>query len=357
VWRRFASFDLDFGRNTLATRSSRFRSGLICLGVILLTTLTGCDALLESTPTASPVAGGAPATILPPEQMPTAAPLWTATPAPAAGQPTAGAPSGPLAPDVVAMVGGVPISRESFDRQLNQAQVYLLQQPNLDVTTEEGRQALEQLRAQVLNWMVDQQIIQQAAAAQGVTVSQGAIDGQIQRMRGTDAQRFDAWLSANGMTLASLQDQVRLDLLTAAMRDRVTAGVARNTPHLHVRHILISERGVAEDVLRQLRAGANFIALAKKYSEDQSTRNAGGDLGFMPSGVMPPRFEQAAFALQPGQISDIIESPAGFQIIQLVEIDPTHLVSDDYWPLVQQRAFEEWMNQQRSAANVVLGQP
>jgi parvulin-like peptidyl-prolyl isomerase len=333
--------------------------------------VTGCDDLLGVTPEAAQPGDMPVATVLLPEQMPTAAPLWTATP-PSASAPSAAptsasltnagasptaVPVAALPADVVAMVGGAPILRASFERQLEQAQVYLLQQPNLDVTTETGRQALEQLRAQVLNWMVDQQIILQAAAAQSVTVSQSAIDIQVQRMRGNDAQRFEAWLSANGMTLEALQEQVRMDLLTAAMRDRVTAGVARNMPHLRVRHILISERSVAEEVLRQLRGGANFIALAKQYSEDQATRGDGGDLGFMPRGVMPPRFEQAALALQPGQISDIIESPAGFQIIQLVEIDPTHLVSDAYWPLVQQRTFEEWMNAQRSAANVVFGQP
>ncbi len=93
-------------------------------------------------------------------------------------------------------------------------------------------------------------------------------------------------------------------------------------------HILLKTEGKdeaavrtqAEDVLKQAKApGADFAALAKKYSEDDGSKATGGDLDYFPKGRMVPEFEQAAFAMQPGQISDLVKSQFGFHIIKVVD--------------------------------------
>ncbi len=78
-------------------------------------------------------------------------------------------------------------------------------------------------------------------------------------------------------------------------------------------------KAFAEAILDSLKHGADFAEMAKKYSEDPGSAAHGGDLGFVKKGVFYPQFESAAFALQPGQISDVVESPVGFHIIQLIE--------------------------------------
>ena len=93
-------------------------------------------------------------------------------------------------------------------------------------------------------------------------------------------------------------------------------------------HILLKTEGKdeaavrkqAEDILKQAKApGADFAALAKKYSEDDGSKVNGGDLDYFPKGRMVPEFEQAAFSMQPGQISDLVKSQFGFHIIKVVD--------------------------------------
>lgn len=102
------------------------------------------------------------------------------------------------------------------------------------------------------------------------------------------------------------------------------------------RHILISvarnadaateaaAKAKAEDVLKQLKAGANFADLAKKYSDDPGSKDQGGELPLMPTSNLDPAYAQAAMALNPGQTSGLVRSQFGYHIIQTEQKQPAH---------------------------------
>jgi peptidyl-prolyl cis-trans isomerase D len=104
---------------------------------------------------------------------------------------------------------------------------------------------------------------------------------------------------------------------------------------VHVEHILFTTVGKpdaeaeevrkkAEDVLQQLKKGAKFEDLAKKYSEDPGTRDKGGDLGWIVQGQTVPEFEKTAFSLPKGQLSDLVKTQYGYHIIKVLDKETAH---------------------------------
>ena len=92
-------------------------------------------------------------------------------------------------------------------------------------------------------------------------------------------------------------------------------------------HVLLKTDGkneadvkkLAEEIAAKAKGGADFAALAKQYSEDESNKDKGGDLDFFAKGAMVPEFDQAAFAMQPGQVSDPVKTSFGYHVIKMVE--------------------------------------
>ncbi len=114
----------------------------------------------------------------------------------------------------------------------------------------------------------------------------------------------------------------------------------RTPERVHARHILLATanksdaekakiKAKAEDLLKQLRAGADFAQIAEKNSEDPGSATKGGDLSWVVRGQMVKEFEDATFALKPKEISNIITTQYGFHIIQVLEREPAHLKTLD----------------------------
>jgi peptidyl-prolyl cis-trans isomerase C len=137
------------------------------------------------------------------------------------------------------------------------------------------------------------------------------------------------------------------------MANRAVEAVPTHAEHIHARHILVNSEEEARQILSQLQAGGDFVSLARTYSQDTSTRDTGGDLGFFPRGILTaPEVEAAAFALQPGQFSDVIQSSMGYHIVQLVERVPDMEIDPENLRLLREKASREWLEELRAGATI-----
>ena len=107
--------------------------------------------------------------------------------------------------------------------------------------------------------------------------------------------------------------------------------------------------------MAQLQGGADFAQLAQQSSTDAASKVKGGDLGwFAKGGLSDKALEDAAFALQPGQLSDVIQVASGFGVIQVLERDPARAVPAAQLQTQRQKAFTDWLASRRTSQDVKL---
>ena len=315
-----------------------FRKIGLLAGVLLTIVAAAC------TPTPSPASPPPPSATPAAEDAPTAPPEESddtnaePTPTPVPPSPT---PEEPLA----ALVNGEPIYLEDYQRELERYQ-NSLQAQGVNPEGEEGRQRIEQARGWILNMMIEQLLTEQAAREAGVTVSDAEVDQYMADMVAESGgeEAFQAKLDEWGETYEHARREVRAQLIGMQMTERVVAQVPETTEQVHARHILVETEEEARHLKSQLEAGADFAGLAKAHSKDKSTRDSGGDLGFFPRGILvASEVEEAAFSLQPGQVSGVVSSPMGFHIVQVVERDPNREVGSENLQLLREQAVQTWV--------------
>ncbi|MGQ9813674.1 MAG: peptidylprolyl isomerase [Candidatus Roseilinea sp.] len=280
-----------------------------------------------------------------PQPAPTVVILAADTPQVAAEPPTE---------HLAARVNGQEITREQFERELSR---YLAADPaNPPPDSSEGLALVAQLKDQVLDALIEQALIEQEAKAQNIVIADGMVEEEIQALikicGGRD--KFEAWLAANRHTEDEAREMARHDLMANALRDRVLAQLPRTAEYVHAYHIVVATEAEARAAQARLASGAKFTALAQSLSIDDSTRPSGGDLGWFTRGagaVLWTEVEDAAFALNPNEISPIVQSPIGFHLVWVTERQTRALTAEDT-AYFQQLALSRWIDSLKAKATI-----
>ncbi|MDR0966349.1 MAG: peptidyl-prolyl cis-trans isomerase [Myxococcales bacterium] len=239
----------------------------------------------------------------------------------------------PPPPPSVATVNGAPFLSKALERELT----LLVNTSGLQPQGEaEGEEALR-LKRSILNGLIDQALVLQAARGKGIELPEGTLEQEFSRLRGQypDGSLAEL-LSEIRLTEEELFERRRELLLVehyfakeifarqAVTEAEIEAHYQANPDEFSVpegvraAHIVVSTNDAAIGVLRELRAGLAFDEAARRYSVAPEGKN-GGDLGFFPRGVMPPMFDKVCFELPVGRVSDIVPSDYGFHIFKVLE--------------------------------------
>jgi peptidyl-prolyl cis-trans isomerase C len=208
---------------------------------------------------------------------------------------------------------------------------------------------------QVIENFTDQLLLAEAATQGGFTLDdatlQSHIDALVSKLGG--AEKLSAWESSNGYTDESFRAALCLEIRADWERDQIINSVPETADQVHALQILVQDMVNAQSLLTQLKNGADFATLASTL--DPTT---GGDLGWFPQGYLTqPDVETAAFALQPGQYSDVIKSDLGYHIIYVVERDANHPLSVDARRALQEAKLKQWLADQKASATIVITLP
>jgi len=263
----------------------------------------------------------------------------------------------PVAADqkVIAKVGDRAITQQELNREMEVIRKRF---------EEKGRQIsdaqLSEIHDEVLDRMVRRELLYNACKKDGVTVEQSEVDANYQMIRARYPNDDDFKKMLAGLHLS--EELIKKDIgREMAIKKYIDKKFVKNTTvsdeeskayyektkenfrqpeSLHASHILIkvdegaSEEAKAaakkkiEEIRKQIEDGADFAEMAKKNSEGPSSTK-GGDLGFFRRGQMVKPFEDAAFALKPGEVSDIVLTRFGYHIIKLQEKNEESVVAFD----------------------------
>jgi foldase protein PrsA len=198
----------------------------------------------------------------------------------------------------------------------------------------------------VLNTLIDQLLIEQAAIVQGLGVTEEEVDTEIAlniELAGSE-EAWRTWLAENMMTPEEFRVSIRSALLTAKIRDLVIASVPEAVEQSLARHILVSTQAEAQELYQQLLNGADFGDLAFQHSRDVSTRDMGGDLGwFTREQLTEPVVADTAFSLEVGTFSEPVASRLGYHIIQTLDRVSDRPLDDLARASLFEMTFERWL--------------
>ena len=317
-------------------------------------------------------------------------------------------------PPVVAIVNGHSIPTTLYEMYLRNGTEALEIHPD----SEDGRRQLDELREGIVSELIDRAIIRQHAEQRGLSITPEQLSKAEQRAiteLGGD-QKYDAYLKEHRLSRDEYREVIKSEIYGDLVRKELNSGLSVSEKDIKAyyaahesdsefqlaervtaAHILVAARpGLitqrlqseqnlsgealasalrdemhrlrkrAEELRRKAMAGANFSTLAREASEDPATRDRGGDLGTFARHTHARAFDDAAFALKPGTISNVVQTEFGFHLIKVSKREPGRKQTlAEATPEIQRRLLAKleadkltaWLKDARRKADVRINEP
>ena len=242
--------------------------------------------------------------------------------------------SGSVPSDSVAVVDGESVPRSQYEALISQAKK-TFKQDKRDFP-KAGTAERKQLDQQAVAFLVQRVELAHAADDMNIEITDADVNKQLDQVKkqyfAGDEKRYQKQLKQQGLTDAQVRNDVKANVISEKVFNEVTKDVKVSdadvqqyyegnkaqygTPESRdVRHILVKTRAQADKLYDQLKGGASFAALAKKFSQDPGSKDQGGKYTVVKGQTVAP-FEQTSFLLEKGQISRPVKTEYGYPIIQ-----------------------------------------
>ena len=259
---------------------------------------------------------------------------------------------------------------------------------------QELAEKLNEMRRTLLNQLIEDRLVYQEAVKMKIEILDGDVDEKIQefKKRFKTDEEFNKILIAQGMSMTKLREKYRQQiairrLQMAQVRSKVLVSPKEiedfyiaheeefNMPEkIKLRSITIRKasdkqgkpdedaRAKAEQILADVKKGADFVKIAEAHSEDHNAAS-GGDLGFVGRGEMAKNIDEVVFALNPNNISPLIESDIGYHIFKVEERqagkkstieDARQFIREVIFREKSKKRFDEWMKELKSKAYISI---
>jgi foldase protein PrsA len=229
-----------------------------------------------------------------------------------------------------------------------------------------------------LDEMVDELLLRQAVARAKIAVSPAEVDKRFAKVRAqfSDPKIFEAELTSAGSSVEKLKTDLREQLerekllstekKLAISEDELKKAFAAHKSELgrpeaiHLRHILVGRQDEADKIVADVKAGKDFVAIAREKSLAPTGKVNGGDYGFVSKGMLPPEIEQIAFSMKADDLR-VLPSAKGFHVLQALERRPAApaeyaKVKDDLRELMLQdkikAAMPDYLRELRAKAEI-----
>jgi parvulin-like peptidyl-prolyl isomerase len=304
----------------------------------------------------------------------------------------------------VAVVNNEIITLEDFNKKTGP----MIEQYRRVYKGTDVEEKIKEMKKEMLTQMVEEKLLRQEAKKQNIIVTKQDIQKGVDEVKkrfspDKDYQEYKDELKRQGYTEKIFEKDIKEQLMVMQLIDKEIKGKAilpneaevrkyydehkkelKQEEQARARHILIRVDEKADlktqsaalkkiqEIQAKVKKGGDFAALAKEYSEDPGSKENGGDLGFFTKETMVPEFSKAAFALKPGQVSDLVKTSFGYHLIKVEETKPAkQLALEDEVPvgggknvkikeyiqniLYQQsteKKFEEWLTDLKNKAKI-----
>ncbi len=212
----------------------------------------------------------------------------------------------------------------------------------------------------VSDLLIQEEVVRRFAGELGVTASEDETREEIASRLGitADDESFDVVfqqeLARSQLSETDYRQMIEAAVVTDKLRDKFLAEVPESADSVHYRQIAVGEPAKADEVVAEIEGGADFAALAAEdFNLDFANKENGGDVGWVPTGVLDASTEELVFALQPGELSEPIPTARGVLVIEMLEKDSDHPVEEDQKEPLAGRLFADWIEENKQSLSIV----